>query len=78
MSYIYIAIRNSGQIRRKALEILLGINLYAIGLLLQVQFIITGLAVALAVDPTELVYIMHVISVGFRAGAGLTLYIGFR
>lgn len=78
VSYIYITVTSTGQIRRKSLEILLGILCYVVGLLLLVQFIISGLASAFAADPTEFLYIMHIISVGFRATGGVFLYIGFR
>ncbi|MHA1651749.1 MAG: hypothetical protein ACTSYB_16270 [Candidatus Helarchaeota archaeon] len=78
LSYLYMAIKSSGVIRRKSFEIFLGIFLYAIGLLFLVQFIINGLASVLGADPTDLFYVMHIIAVGIRVAGGVVLCIGFK
>ncbi|MHA1264523.1 MAG: hypothetical protein ACTSRS_04730 [Candidatus Helarchaeota archaeon] len=70
-SYIYVAIKAMGEVRRKSLLILAGIVIYGVGLLLLVQFIIGS-------PGTDFFYTMHIISVGVRTVGGICLYYGFR
>ena len=78
ISYLYVAIISSGQIRRKSLWIFLGILLYGVGLILTAQFIIDGLAAGFGIDLMDMRYILHMTAALFKAVGGLVLYIGFK
>lgn len=77
ISYIYIAVKTSDELRRKALAIVAGMALYGTGLVLLIQVLISSTASLMALDIITVACVIHIISVLFRIAGGAIIYYGF-
>lgn len=77
ISYIYLAKTSQGDIRKKSLAIFAGFMLFAVGLLILGEDIVTILMGSFSASDLLIRYFLHIISVGFKLGAIILLRYGY-
>lgn len=77
ISYLYVAIKSTGEIRRKALAVLFGLVVFATGLLLLGEPIIGPFAIMIPIDDILVRYTFHIISVCFKVAGGMIILYGY-
>jgi hypothetical protein len=77
ISYIYLAKKSQGEIRKKALIIFAGFILYAAGLLILGEDVVSALIGVFSAPELLIRYILHIVSVGLKLGAIALLGYGY-
>lgn len=77
VTYLYLAIKTSDELRRKSLAIFLGFIIFGIGVILLGEIVIQALLLFLPIPGDLFRYLMHAISACFKIGGSAVLLYGF-